>query len=282
MPGAADAITGRLIEEAGFDAVYATGAGFANASFAWPDLGLVTASEVVAHAGRIVDAVQVPVIVDADTGYGDILQVRRTVKELERSGVAAIQLEDQVLSKRCGHFDGQRVVPEEEMVRKLRVACDTRMDPELVIVARTDARAVEGFDAAVRRACTYADAGADVLFVEALTSVEEIMKLPTLIDRPLLINMVEGGKTPLLTTQDLQELGYKVALFANTALRASMTAIGDAMRTLRVAGTTGAMSETIMTWDERQRLMRLDDYLAFEQTYLDDADPATDSPALPT
>src|SRR3954447_25885978 len=172
-PGAADALTARIIEGAGFEAVYLTGAGLANASFGLPDLGLITLTEVTAQVQRIADAISVPLIVDADTGYGGALNVVRTVRELERAGAAAIQLEDQVSPKRCGHFEGKDVVPTAEMVQKIAAGVYARQDPDLVIVARTDARAVEGFDAAIERSRAYAAAGADVVFFEAPTSVEE-------------------------------------------------------------------------------------------------------------
>ena len=267
VPGAYDALSARIIEEAGFEAVYVTGAGFANAAFGLPDIGLVSSTELITHAGRVTAAVSVPVIVDADTGYGGVLQVQRTVAELERAGVAAIQLEDQADPKRCGHFDGQRLIPAEEMVQKIRMAAATKSDPALVLIARTDARGTEGFDAAVARARAYAAAGADVIFVEAPRSTDELRALPRLIGAPLLANMVEGGKTPVQSAEQLREAGYAIALFANTALRAAIQAVGQAMATLRADGSSDALVGQIAPWAERQRLVRLADYQATEQEF---------------
>lgn len=264
VPGAFDALTARLIEEAGFGAVYVTGAGYANASFALPDIGLVSSSDITTHVGRVAAAVDIPVIVDADTGYGGVLRVRRTVTELERSGAAAIQLEDQVLDKRCGHFDGQTLISTDEMVDKIHAALDAREDPDLVLIARTDARSVEGFDAAVDRARRYVEAGADAIFVEAPRSHEEMLRLPALIDAPLVANMVEGGKTPMLSAADLTEAGYAMVLFANTALRASISAVREAMETLRREGSTDSLLPTIASWQDRQALVRLAEYQALE------------------
>jgi methylisocitrate lyase len=259
-PGAADALTARIIEEAGFEAVYLTGAGLANAAFGLPDLGLTTLTEVVAQVQRIADAVRVPLIVDADTGYGGALNVVRTVRELERAGAAAIQLEDQVNPKRCGHFEGKEVVPTAEMVQKIAAAVYARQDPDLVIVARTDARAVEGFAAAVERSREYAAAGADVIFFEAPVSLDELRQAPRLIPAPLLANMVEGGKTPLLSAAELEALGYRIVIFANAALRVAAKAVQDAMRVLREQGTTAPLLDQMLAWDERQRLVDLPRY----------------------
>lgn len=277
VPGAYDALSARIIEEAGFPAVYVTGAGFANAAFGLPDIGLVSSTELITHAGRVTAAVSVPVIVDADTGYGGVLQVQRTVAELERAGVAAIQLEDQADPKRCGHFDGQRLIPAHEMAQKIRIAAATRSDPALVLVARTDARGAEGFDAAVARARAYVAAGADVIFVEAPRSADELRALPRLIGAPLLANMVEGGKTPVQGAAQLRAAGYAIALYANTALRAAIQAVGQAMATLRADGGTDALASLIAPWEERQRLVRLAGYQATEQEFT--ADRAKGDPA---
>jgi 2-methylisocitrate lyase-like PEP mutase family enzyme len=267
VPGAFDALSARIIEEAGFGAVYVTGAGFANAAFGLPDIGLVSSTELIAHVGRVTEAVSVPVIVDADTGYGGVLQVQRTIRELERAGAAAIQLEDQVDPKRCGHFDGQKLIPAAEMVQKVRIAADTRTDPALVLIARTDARSAEGFDAAVERANAYAAAGADVIFVEAARTTGELLALPKLIGAPLLANMVEGGKTPMHSTAELRGAGYAIALFANTALRAAIKAVSGAMAVLRAQGGTDSLQDQIAPWAERQRLVRLADFQTVEQAF---------------
>ncbi len=268
MPGAADAITARVIEETGFQAVYVTGAGFANASFAVPDVGLTTLTEVVSHVQRITDAVSIPVVVDADTGYGGVLNVYRTVRALERAGSAAIQIEDQRDPKRCGHFDGQRVISADEMVDKLAAATDARHDNDLVLIARTDARESEGFAGAVARAQIYAAAGADLVFVESLRTVQELAQLPRLVDVPVVANMVEGGKTPLLSADQLQEMGYRAAIFANTALRAAVRAVQRSMLILYRDRGSAALLDDILPWDERQRLVGMPEAQAREDRYL--------------
>jgi 2-methylisocitrate lyase-like PEP mutase family enzyme len=217
VPGAYDALAARLIEEAGFPAVYATGAGIANAYLGWADVGLTTMTEVRDAVRHIVGATTLPVIVDADTGFGNAINVVRTVRELEQVGVASVQLEDQVFPKRCGHFAGKEIIACDEMVGKLRAAVDARRT-DLVLVARTDALAIEGLDAALARARAYRDAGADVLFVEAPRTFEQMRAIGTALQgTPLLANMVEGGLTPILPAAELEALGYKIALYANTA-----------------------------------------------------------------
>lgn len=279
MPGAPDAITARIIEQSGFEAVYVSGAGFANASFGSPDVGLITLSEVVTHVGRIADVVDVPVVVDADTGYGGVLNVHRAVRQLEHAGAAAIQLEDQITPKRCGHFEGKSVVPVSEMLQKLAAAADARTDDDLVIIARTDARQTGGFGEAVERAIAYRDAGADLIFVEAPQSVDELRRLPTLVNAPLVANMVEGGKTPLLDAGELQDMGYRAVLFANAALRAAAKAVWTAMRTLRATGGTKSLLDSMITWDERQRLIRLPEMQELEARFLAEGEnPMPDRP----
>lgn len=275
MPGAPDAITARIIEQSGFDAVYVTGAGFANASFGSPDVGLITLSEVVTHVSRIADVVGIPVVVDADTGYGGVLNVHRAVRQLEHAGAAAVQLEDQITPKRCGHFDGKSVVPVAEMVQKLAAAVDARSNDDLVLIARTDARQTGGFDEAVERANAYREAGADLIFVEAPQSVDELRRLPALIDAPLVANMVEGGKTPLLDASELQDMGYRAVIFANTALRAAAKATWTAMHTLRTTGSTKSLLQNMISWDERQQLIRLPEMQELESRFL----AAGDEPA---
>lgn len=267
LPGAFDPLSARIAEDTGVEAVYATGAGFANAGFGLPDIGFIGLGELAEHVRRMTDAVDIPVVVDADTGYGDLLQVRRTVRDLERAGAAAIQLEDQVAPKRCGHFDGQQVIATDEMVRKLAIALDSRRDPDTVIIARTDARTVDGIDAAVERAVAYAEVGADVIFLEAPRTPEELLSLPARIDTPLLANMVEGGKTPLASTAELEAAGFRIALFANTALRASMAAVRGAITTLRDDGSPDAILDRIATWEDRQGTVRYDEFREIEERY---------------
>jgi carboxyvinyl-carboxyphosphonate phosphorylmutase len=225
-PGAFDALSARLVEAAGFPAVYLTGFGTSAALLGRPDVGLLTMTEMVQAAGRIRAAVEVPVIADADTGYGNALNVIRTVREYEAAGVAAIHLEDQVAPKRCGHLDGKRVVPAETMIDRVRAAVSARTNPDFVLIARTDARAVEGFDAALDRARRYRDAGADVLFVEALQSEAEIERVAELFpDVPLLFNWAEGGKTPPLGRDRLRELGFRLVICPISTLLAATEAM---------------------------------------------------------
>lgn len=225
-PGAFDALSARLVEAAGFPAVYMTGFGTSAALLGRPDVGLLTMTEMVQAAGRIRSAVEVPVIADADTGYGNALNVIRTVREYEAAGVAAIHLEDQVAPKRCGHLDGKRVVPAETMTDRVRAAVAARTNPDFVLIARTDARGVEGFDAAIDRARRYRDAGADVLFVEALQSEAEIERVAELFsDVPLLFNWAEGGKTPPLGRDRLRELGFRLVICPISTLLAATEAI---------------------------------------------------------
>jgi len=275
VPGAADAITARLIEAAGFEAVYATGAGVANATLGVPDIGLTTLSEALAQVQHIADRVAIPVIADADTGFGGPHNVVRTVRAFERAGVAAIQLEDQVSPKRCGHFEGKEVVAVEEMCSKLAAAVYARGDPSLVLIARTDARAIEGFSSAVERCRAYVTAGADVIFFEAPQTLDELRQLPRLIAAPLVANMVEGGKTPLLDAAELEALGFRLVLFANTALRVALKAVQDALRTLRGTGSTRPLLDRMLAWDERQRLVGLPEFEALDRRF---ASAAPDGP----
>ncbi|MCS6800852.1 MAG: oxaloacetate decarboxylase [Chloroflexota bacterium] len=267
VPGVVDALTARLAQEAGFPAVYLTGAGLANAQFGLPDLGFLGLAEVAAQTARLADAVEVPLIVDADTGYGNALNVRRTVRELERAGAAAIQLEDQVSPKRCGHFAGKAVISREEMVQKIRAAVEARRDPETVIIARTDALASEGIEGAIARARAYRAAGADILFVEAPRDRDQLARLPREIDAPLLVNQVEGGQTPLLPAKELHRLGFRIALYANTALRVALFAVREAFAVLAADGSSERLVGQMLDWEERQRLAGLEGWLALEQRY---------------
>lgn len=271
VPGAANALTARVIEDAGFEAVYVTGAGVANTYLGVPDIGLITLTELLGHVSAIRNAVDVPLIVDADTGFGNPINVRRTVTELERAGADAIQLEDQTFPKRCGHFTGKDVVPTEEMTAKIRAATDARRDPDTVIIARTDARAVHGLDEAIRRATAYREAGADVLFVEAPRSEQELAEVTATVAGPQVVNLVQGGQTPVLPAERLEELGFAIALHANLPLLASVHGMQAALATLR---TTGRPDDTgLATWAERQRLVRKGEYEDLEQRYADGGAP---------
>jgi 2-methylisocitrate lyase-like PEP mutase family enzyme len=257
VPGVATALNARLAEQAGFEVVFATGSGMANTIFGLPDLGLVSMREVVDLTRLIVDATDLPVIADADTGYGNHLNVVRTTREMEATGVAAMVLEDQVTPKRCGHFAGKAVVSAREMVEKLVAAVRARRDPEMVIVARTDAIAVEGLAGALDRARLYVTAGADVVFVEAPRTLDEVREIPRAVPAPCLINIVEGGRTPLLPAAELEEAGYRFALYANVALRAGSKSVEDAFAALRRDGGTAALIDRMQGWARRQESVDL-------------------------
>jgi 2-methylisocitrate lyase-like PEP mutase family enzyme len=226
-PGAYDCITAKLIEQAGFDAVYMTGAGTA-ATLGYPDFGLITMSEMVANAGRIAGAVELPVVADADTGYGNELNVFRTVREFERSGVAGIHIEDQEFPKKCGHLDDKRVIPREDYIAKIRAAAAARLDKDFIIIARTDSRAVAGLDEAVSRANAALTAGADMAFVEAPQTQEEVAAVPRLVNGPCLLNVVRGGKTPDLDLREAEAMGYKLAIVPGLLIK-SVVGICDQM-----------------------------------------------------
>src|SRR5271167_1370228 len=226
-PGAYDGITARLIEQAGFDAVYMTGAGTA-ATFGYPDFGLLTMTEMVGNAARIVRAVNLPVIADADTGYGNELNTVRTVREYEQCGVAGIHIEDQVSPKRCGHLDDKEIVPREDWLAKIRAAAYARRDPDFLIIARTDSRAVVGFDEAIARANAALAAGADMAFVEAPQTMEEVAAVPRLVNGPCLLNVVRGGKTPDLDLREAEAMGYKLAIVPGLLIK-SVVGICDRM-----------------------------------------------------
>jgi 2-methylisocitrate lyase-like PEP mutase family enzyme len=280
LPGVADALVARIAADRGFEAVYATGAGIANALLGVPDLGLTTMTEAADQVARIVDAVEIPVVADIDTGFGNAINARRAMRAFERAGAAAVQIEDQVFPKRCGHFEGKAVIPVGEMVAKLHALTDARHDPSVVVIARTDALAGEGLEAAVERAAAYRAAGADILFVEAPTDRQTLLSLPGRIDAPLLANMVEGGKTPLLSAAELDAAGYRIALFANTALRVAAAAVRSALDELRTTGDAGPLQDRMLSWADRQALVDLPGYQRLEQRYRDPADDpgGVDSP----
>ena len=265
LPGATDALGVRLIESAGFDAAYATGAGLANAQFGIPDIGLVSLGEVADHVDRLASATRLPLVVDADTGFGNPVMAMRAARRLERAGAAALQLEDQDMPKRCGHFDHHQLIPSQHMQAKLVAVRQALEDPATVILARTDARSVHDIDEAIRRAHAYVEAGADVIFVEAPRTVEELERVGReLRGIPLVVNVVEGGKTPQLSLEDYQQLGFGVVLFANFLLRATIRAGTDALTHLRTTGETGSYADRIATWQERQSLFNLPQFSAAE------------------
>jgi len=247
-PGIFDALSGAMVDEAGFEAAYLSGASIAYTKLGRPDIGLVSATEVADTIAHIRERTNIPLIVDADTGFGNALNVQRTVRVFERLGASAIQLEDQAMPKRCGHLTGKTLIPADEMVGKISAALDARVDPNTVIVARTDAIAVEGFDAALSRAEAYADAGADVLFVEAPGSLEQLKSISALLSGriPLLANMVEGGKTPITSAAELRELGYRIAIFPGALVRATVWAAQRLLASLRDHGTTAQYRDRML------------------------------------
>ena len=266
LPGVANALAARVVADCGFAAAYVTGAGIANSFLGIPDNGLVTLTELADHVIAIRDVFAGPLMVDADTGFGNALNMRRTVKLLERAGADAIQIEDQVFPKRCGHFDGKEVIPRAEMVAKIKAAVDARNDADLMIVARTDAIAVEGFSAAIDRAHAFREAGADVGFVEAPTTPEQIAAIGRL-PWPQLINVVIGGKTPELANEKLRELGFAGVLYANTALQAAILGMQRALAHLRQHGRIGDAADLLSSFAERQRLVDLGAFQALERKY---------------
>jgi 2-methylisocitrate lyase-like PEP mutase family enzyme len=256
VPGASNALTARVIEETGFDAVYVTGAGVTNTFLGMPDLGLLSLSELAAHVSAMADAVGLPLLVDADTGFGNAINVRHTVRILERAGAAAIQIEDQVSPKRCGHFAGKRVLSADEMVMKIRAAVDARSGDDLIVIARTDARATLGIEAACERMVRYQEAGADVLFVEAPESVAEMRYVTEHVPGIHIANMVEGGLTPPVARDQLADLGYAIGLYANTALRGAVVGMRAVLEHLAKHGDTIAAEGLMIDWLDRQSLVR--------------------------
>ena len=264
VPGAFDALAARVLEQEGFDAIYAGGYAAAAAGFGLPDIGIVTGSEMVEHVSRIARAVSVPVIADADTGYGEIVNVARTVREYERAGAAAVQIEDQVFPKRCGHMEGKRVIPRDEMVRKVRAALAARGDPDTVVVARTDAIAVTGLEDAIERMQAYREAGADVIFPDAPRSLEELRAIAAAVEAPLVANMSEHGKTPLLSQTELAELGYAIVLYPSSTLFAAAQSVRDVARALREQGTTRDVLDCLLPFGELNELVGLGRWQAEE------------------
>src|ERR1700704_3071905 len=255
LPGVPNASIARLAEREGFKAIYISGAGMANATAGVPEIGLLTLTEVVQLAGYIARAVKIPAIVDADTGFGGAENVARTIQELEAAGLAGCHIEDQQFPKRCGHLAGKSIVDLEEMVGKIKAAAAARRDPDFMIIARTDARAVEDFDRALDRAQHYLAAGADAIFPEALQSVEEFRDFAKEIDLPLLANMTEFGKSPLISFKDLSELGYRMVIFPQSAFRVSMKASEQFLRALKKAGTQSDWIDKMQTRDELYDLL---------------------------
>ncbi|AOB31146.1 carboxyvinyl-carboxyphosphonate phosphorylmutase [Bordetella sp. H567] len=269
VPGAFNAMSARVVADQGFEAVYLTGAGLTNMHYGVPDLGIIGLRDVADATSRLREAVDLPIIVDGDTGFGNAVNVWHTVRALERAGADAIQLEDQLFPKRCGHFSGKEVAPLPEMLSKIRAAADARRDQDFLIIARTDSRAVLGFDAAVERAQAFADAGADILFVEATESLEEVRALPKLLNKPQLINIVIGGKTPALTAEELGQMGYGIILYANAALQSAVAGMQRALGMLKRDGLLKEDPALVAPFLERQRLVQKPLYDELEKKYTD-------------
>lgn len=267
VPGAFNALSARVIEDLGFDAIYVTGAGVTNMWFGLPDQGFMGLHEIADHTARIRDAVGLPLIVDADTGFGNALNVRHTVRVLERAGADCIQFEDQVAPKRCGHFSGKDVISTEEAVDKIKAAVDARTDADLLVMARTDAAATLGFEAAIERAQKFSEAGADILFVEAVTTAEQIRALPRRLAKPQLMNMVIGGKTPIFGAEELAGLGYGIVLYANAALQGAVAGMQKALTVLRETKRIDEDPALVVPFAERQRLVRKPELDALEKRY---------------
>lgn len=267
VPGAFNALSARVIADQGFQAVYLSGAGLTNMQMGLPDLAFIGLQDVAQAAAQIRGAVDLPLLVDADTGFGNAVNVTHTVRTLERIGADAIQLEDQVFPKRCGHFSGKEVAPLSEMLSKIKAAVDARTDPDFLIIARTDARSTEGFEAAIERAQQMAQAGADLLFVEATESIDEIRSLPSRLTAPQVINIVVGGKTPVLAQAELARLGYAVVLYANTALQGAVLGMQKALSRLHDDGLMHEDPSLVIPFKERQRLVGKAHFDALEQRY---------------
>ena len=267
LPGAANAMFARVIEEQGFEACYVTGAGIANMHLGAPDIGLTTMTEIANTVAAISDAVRLPLMVDADTGFGNALNMYRTVKVLERAGAAGLQIEDQVFPKKCGHFDGKEVVPLADMVAKIKAAVDARTDADLQIVARTDVRAIEGLDAAIDRAHAFIDAGADVTFVEAPLDDAEMARVARELRVPQIANIVFGGKTPDPGRRRLQQMGFAGVLYANAVLQAALRASYEVLAALRDTGSLDTISHRLASFDERQKAVAKPAWDALDARY---------------
>jgi 2-methylisocitrate lyase-like PEP mutase family enzyme len=256
VPGAANALAARIIEDLGFEAVYLTGAGVTNSFWGLPDLGFVSLTEIAQHTATIREAVNIPIVVDADTGFGNALNVRHCVRVLERAGADAIQIEDQTMPKKCGHFSNKSVISVEEMAGKIKAAVDARGTGDFLIIARTDAVAVEGFEPAIERVERYIEAGADVTFVEAPERADELRKIPQRLSVPQVINVVVGGKTPVFSQEEFAKMGFGLVLYANVALQGAIAGMQAALKQLKASGRMDESSATVASFAERQRLVK--------------------------
>lgn len=269
-PGAYDAWSAKLIEKAGFPAVYMTGYGLSASLIGEPDIGLLTLTEMVTQGRNMAAAVDIPVIADADNGYGGLINVVRTVREYEYAGLAGIQLEDQVMPKRCGHMEGKQIISKIEMVAKIRAAVYARSDPDTVIIARTDARAVVDFDEALARAQAYDKAGADVIFFEAPQSVEELRCIASTIKKPILVNMVEHGKTPVLTGEELMKMGFKIVIYPVSAIYTVTKALTSMLEAIKKDDTSKFYRENMVEFPDFNRMIGLEAVRDLEKSFLED------------
>lgn len=267
VAGAANALAARVIQQVGFEAVYLSGAGITNTFYGIPDLGFIGLSDLAQHTAAVRDAVNLPIIVDADTGFGNALNVRQSVRTLERSGANAIQLEDQLMPKKCGHFAGKAVVPADEMIGKIKAGVDARQHPDFLIIARTDARAVLGINEALDRAAAYAEHGADITFVEAPESEEEMRRIANELTCPQIVNVVIGGKTPALPQQVLAGMGFGLVLYANAALQGAVRGMTNALAQLKATGELQEDPNLVATFAERQALVQKPFFDALEAKY---------------
>ena len=256
VAGAANALSARLIQQLGFEAVYLSGAGITNTFYGMPDLGFIGLSDLVQHTAATRDAVDLPIIVDADTGFGNALNVRHTVRALERAGANAIQLEDQVMPKKCGHFAGKGVIAKDEMLGKIKAAVDAREHRDFLIIARTDARAVHGMDDAMERAAAFVECGADITFVEAPASIDELRRIPRELTCPQIVNVVIGGKTPTLPQAEFAAMGFGLVLYANAALQGAVRGMTQALQHLQQHGELREDSGLVSTFEQRQTLVQ--------------------------
>lgn len=269
LPGVANPLAARVAEDAGFEAVYLTGAGLSNTNLGVPDIGLNTLTDVCDGLFAVRDVVDLPIVVDADTGFGNAVNTYYAVRRLEAAGASAIQIEDQLSPKRCGHFDGQMVISCQEMVGKIKAATDARRDDGLKIIARTDARFSEGFEAALERAQAYIDAGADITFVEALANKEEMLQVPERLKVPQIVNIVHGGKTPPLPVQTFEDMGFSIVLYANAALQASLAAMQTVLGELARTGSLQDVSPMLASFTARQGVVRKAMFDDLQQRYAD-------------
>ncbi len=269
MPGAHDALSARIIEKTGFSAFFVGGYSATAALLGKPDISLLTLTEMVGHAARLSEAVDIPFLMDTDTGYGGVLNVARTVREMERAGAAGLFIEDQVFPKRCGHMEGKQVIAAEDMIAKIKAALDARSDPDFIIMARTDALAVFGIQEAIERGNLYHEAGADVIFVEAPMSRKEMRRINREIDAPTVANMVEGGKTPFLRAGELETLGFNLALFPVSATYALAKAVQDIMVELMQTGTTKGFANRMWQFDDFSRFIDVEALRTKEREYLE-------------